>query len=188
MATHTQAMRLNKRVFSGVRPPSVADLARCKAAAVSEQAFPLLPSWLLKLDAPFAGLIARQCVETTHKLASLHIWFKGASAAVDDMPVGSFIDKAQTLVPAMEDMEAKLLRLRADILNVATTLKKVDIRRAEMIGDSLRLYAQANADLFESVQAYKWAVLEHDYRADMVAGLIAESFVVVEDLIARLKS
>lgn len=171
----------------GVRPLNVADLARRQAASVSWQAFPFLPAWHLTPDAPFVGLIARHCIEATDKLTSMQVWFRGAIAAVKDVPVISFIDEDETLVAAMDVLEGKLLSLRAEILNEASSIKKIDGPRMWSTHDALGGYAQANADLFESVQAFKWGVIEHDYRANMVAGLIADSIAVFESLVARLK-
>lgn len=181
-------MRQHKTDFSTRLPLTMADLARRQAATVPRQAFPLLPEWLLAPDAPFAGLIDRYCTEATHKLALMEVWFKEATATVDDVPARNFIDKDETLVSAMEDLEETLLGLRAEMLDLASGLEKLKGPQIESIRDALRPYAQVNADLFEAVQAFKWAVMEHDYGADMVAGFVCDSFSIVEDLFARLKA
>ncbi|MDB5929295.1 MAG: hypothetical protein JWR60_1002 [Polaromonas sp.] len=147
----------------------------------------MLPESLQRLDADRARRIALECIKATRKLAWVDHWFKRATVAVKDFSTTSFIDRSETLVPAMDDLEGDLLRLRAEILNMVNSLEALGGPDAALIRDTLRLSVRANADLFESVQAFKWAVMEHDYQADLLAGLIAESFGVLEDLLARLK-
>lgn len=162
--------------MNSVEPSTVADLTRNQAAAVPGRALPLLPAWLYALATPFAGLIAEHVVKVTGKIAALDIWFKGAMAAVVNAPAESFIDDDGSLLFALEELESKLLGSRARILKLVRRLEKLGGNRVSLIRDAFHLYAQASADVFETVRAYGWAVLEHDANADVAARRIYGPF------------
>ena len=170
------------------RPFTVAELAKRQAAAVPQQALPGLPAWVYTLAAPFAGFVAGYVINVTSKIASLNVWFLGASAAIVNAPANSVIDLDGALAFAMEELERMLLRSRAQTLEVVRSLEEMDGRRTRLMRDAFRLYAQVNSDLFESVQAYRWAVLEHDADADIAAGRTSERFASAANLIASLNS
>ena len=162
--------------------PTVADLTRNQAAAVPGRALPMLPAWLYALAAPFAGLIAGYVIKVAGKIAALDIWFQGAMAAVANAPTENFIDDDGTLICVLEELERKLLRSRARILKLVHRLEKLGGHRTWLIRDAFHLYAQVNADVFESVRAYGWAVLEHDADADIAARRIYGPFGSGDDL------
>ena len=85
---------------------TVAELARSQAAEVSRQTLPGLPAWIYTLAAPFAGFIAGYVIKVTSKIASLDIWFQGASAAIVNAPANSVIDVDGTLAFVMEELES----------------------------------------------------------------------------------
>lgn len=142
----------------------------------------MLPAWLYALATPFAGLIAGYVIKVTGKIAALDIWFQGAMAVVVNAPAESFIDDDGTLLFVLEELESRLLRSRARILKLVHRLEKLGGHRTGLIRDAFHLYAQVNADVFETVRAYGWAVAEHDADADIAARRIYGSFGPDDDL------
>ena len=97
-------------------------------------------------------------------------------AAVVNALVENFIDDDGTLLFVLEELETKLLRSRSRILKLVHRLEKLGGHRIGLIRDAFHLYAQVNADVFETVRAYGWAVAEHDADADIAARRIFGSF------------
>jgi hypothetical protein len=148
---------------------------------------PKLPRWVFVVLYPFTNLLARYCIKQAENLATVGVWFQGAVAVVAQ-DVDRAIDDDGTLVPAMESFEIALLQARRNVLDMIGSLEKVGKSSDGSTRDALRLFSTASADAFEAVQAFRWAVMEHDAEIDIALGHVSEDFTSVEDLIASLKS
>ena len=148
---------------------------------------PKLPRWIFFILRPFSKRLARYCLEQAENLATIAVWFQGAIAATAQ-ETETAIDSDGTLVPAMESFERALLKARRDVLDMISSIEKVGKSSDGSTRDALRLVSIASADAFEAVQAFRWAVMEHDAEIDIASGHTSKPFTSVEDLIASLKS
>ena len=147
---------------------TVADFASIQAQALSRQALPVIPAWIYPLASPFSGYVAGQVNKVTCKIVLLDNWFQHAMDALVNAPTDRFIDDDGTLLWALEDLENELLHCRARILQVVRSLTGAVSHGTSVIRDALNSYARTIANVFESVQAYGWAVQEHDADAVII--------------------
>jgi hypothetical protein len=166
----TSSMHRTKRRRPVKQPLTVACLIERRADAVRQQAFPALPESPV-LDVAVARRVALECTEAAKKLTSLAQWFKGAAAAVKDLPRARVVDTDKTLMLAMDELENHLLCLGVQILSLGSNLQALNSQNAALIRDALPQSMQIHTDLLESARAFKWTALEHDHQANLVAGI-----------------
>lgn len=137
-------------------------------------------------------IIAAHIDRMSHELARQSAWYRRLRAQLVDSADEAMVDEEQTMVVLLDQSASNLQSARKNLLSIRSDYPGVQkfpawFRPGPELGRAVELMLQTSAELFEEVQAFKTAVLEHDAdRAMRVAGCTASTPEELEKLFARL--
>ncbi len=171
--------------MSATHAYSISELALTQASAAGTQVDESVFRVLARAGRWFARPIVGYVEDRARRVATGAVWFQGALASLPEEPESVYQEDA--LIPLLETAESQLISLRQTSLKIVADLESMDGRRDGELRSAFRKMAIACVDLFDAIQAFRWALLERNADADMAAGRV-ESFQTAEQLIASLKN
>lgn len=150
----------------------VVDLARSQAASFELRrhvmvALRPLGTALLRLPHLVVGYAVTAAIKSfARKQNELAVWFRGASAALQDSKRSECLDPEDELRRKLDLMESHLLSLRGETLKLLQ--RRVSAGRGDSeVAGAMRHLVAAATELYEDVRSFKGALQAHD--ADVCA-------------------
>jgi hypothetical protein len=173
------------------------------AIAISELLPPLIratklrPSWfdglLLALMPSVGGpMVAAHFNRISHEFARQSVWYRGLRAQLADRTDDAMVDEHQSILTLLDQSASNLQSARKVLLSIRSDYSNMRelptwFRPGPELGRAVELMLRTSAELFEEVQAFKTALLEHDAdRAPRLEGRTATSPEELKKLFSRL--
>lgn len=137
-------------------------------------------------------IIAAHVDRMSHELARQSVWYRGLRAQLADSTDDEMVDEEQTMLVLLDQSASNLQSARKNLLSIRSDCPEMQkspawLRPGRELGRAVELMLRTSAELFEEVQAFKTAVLEHDAdRAMRVEGRTASTPEELKKLFARL--
>lgn len=147
----------------------------------------LQPSWLTRCCGfvsrfVFEALAVRSLEAMAVKFTDDAIWFKGVATESwgDNIDVRSVM---RTMVPRLERLKASLLSIRKDMLKLQN-----NPRCSQAVKEAVGFVVGSLVDLFESIEAFKWTLLELEANHSPIhEGFAAQSPEELDRLFKRIQ-
>jgi hypothetical protein len=134
-----------------------------------------------------ANSAMRQVVRNTNSALETLIWLRGMKATIEDSD-DELAERIGELLPAIETLQETMQTLRVTIRELKDAIAgvtKSPSLRAQRVA-VFHKYLAVEADTFAALEDARWATLEREADADILAGRVGKSYTSAAELIADL--